>query len=118
MSCYWLVLNRSLITAEVMIYGTEKNKPRYAAIKEIENWHRKHFQYSRRNLLYLDIVMPKISVKKNPKKKVIKARKVFPLLHLGMVGGFISFSNTCALHQMLSNHSTSHFADGKDRLRK
>lgn len=52
-----------------MIYGTEKNKPRYAAIKEIENWHRKHFQYSRRNLLYLDIVMPKISVKKKKKQK-------------------------------------------------
>lgn len=96
MPCYWLVLNRCLIPAETVIYGTEINKPRYAAIKEIENWHRKQFQYFRRNLLYLDIFMPKISVKEI-KKKVLKARKVIPLLHLVMVGGFISFSNTCAL---------------------
>lgn len=89
MWCYWWVLNRCLITAEIKIDGTGINKPRYAAIKEIKNCHRKHFKYFRRNLLYIDIFMTKISVKKSP---TLKARKVCPLLHLGMVGGFIFFS--------------------------
>lgn len=87
MSCYCLVLNRCLITAAILIYGTGIiNKPRYAAIKEIKNWHRKHFKYFRRNLLYIDISMPKISVKKSIK---IQEGLSPPTC---MVGGFISFS--------------------------
>lgn len=89
MWCYWWVLNRCLITAEIEIYGTGINKPRYAAIKKIKNWHRKHFEYFRRSLLYIDTFRQKFSVKETP---TLKARKVCPLLHLGMVGDFLSFS--------------------------
>lgn len=103
-------------TAAIVIYGTGINKPRYAAIKEIKNWHRKHFKYFRRNLLYIDIFMPKISVKT---KKAFKARKVCPLLHLGMVGDLFPFPNTflCITSNALKSFYFS-FCRGERKIKK